>query len=83
MFAVIDMELTLGEKIRLLREEKELNQTELGDAVNMTQRKVSYIENDKYEPSMDDIRAFCRFFNVSADYMMGFPKPLPYPRKEK
>lgn len=79
----MDMELTLGEKIRLLREEKELNQTELGEAVNMTQRKVSYIENDKYEPSMDDIRAFCRFFNVSADYLMGFPKPLPYPRKEK
>ena len=79
----MDMELTLGEKIRLLREEKELNQTELGDAVNMTQRKVSYIENDKYEPSMDDIRAFCRFFNVSADYLVGFPKPLPYPRKEK
>ena len=79
----MDMELTLGEKIRLLREEKELNQTELGEAVNMTQRKVSYIENDRYEPSMDDIRAFCRFFNVSADYLMGFPKPLPYPRKEK
>lgn len=79
----MDMELTLGEKIRLLREEKELNQTELGKAVNMTQRKVSYIENDKYEPSVEDIRAFCRFFNVSADYMMGFPKPLPYPRKEK
>ena len=25
-----NMELTLGEKIRLLREEKELNQTQLG-----------------------------------------------------
>ena len=77
------MELTLGEKIRLLREEKELNQTELGKAVNMTQRKVSYIENDKYEPSVEDIKAFCRFFNVSADYMLGFPNNLPYPRKRK
>ena len=79
----MNMELTLGEKIRLLREEKELNQTELGKAVNMTQRRVSYIENDKYEPSMDDIRAFCKFFNVSADYLMGFPKHLPYPKEEK
>lgn len=79
----MDMEMTLGEKIRLLREEKELNQTELGEAVNMTQRKVSYIENDRYEPSVDDIKAFCRFFNVSADYLVGFPKHLPYPRKEK
>lgn len=74
-------ELTLGEKIRLLREEKELNQTELGKAVNMTQRRVSYIENDKYEPSVEDIKVLCKFFNVSADYLLGFPKNLPYPRK--
>ena len=77
----MDMELTLGEKIRLLREEKELNQTELGKAVNMTQRRVSYIENDTYEPSVEDIRALCLFFHVSADYLLGFPKNLPYPRK--
>ena len=79
----MDMEMTLGERIRLLREERELNQTELGEAVDMTQRRVSYIENNRYEPSVDDIRAFCKFFNVSADYLMGFPKHLPYPRKEK
>ena len=75
------MELTFGEKIRLLREEQELNQTELGRAVNMTQRKISYIENDKYEPGMDDIKAFCRYFNVSADYLLGFSRNLPFPRK--
>ena len=75
------MELTLGEKIRLLREEKELNQTELGHAVNMTQRRVSYIENNTYEPSVDDLRALCKFFNVSADYLLGFSKSLPYPKK--
>ena len=73
--------MTLGEKIRLLREEKELNQTELGNAVNMTQRRVSYIENDKYEPSVEDLKAFCSFFHVSADYLLGFPKNLPYPSK--
>ena len=75
------MELTFGEKIRLLREESELNQTELGNAVNMTQRKISYIENDRYEPGMDDIKALCQFFNVSADYLLGFSKNLPFPRK--
>ena len=75
------MELTFGEKLKLLREERELSQTELGKAVNMTQRKVSYMENDKYEPSMEDITALCRYFNVSADYLLVFSKPLPYPRK--
>ena len=75
------MELTFGEKIRLLREEKELNQTELGDAVGMTQRKISYLECGRYEPSFDDLRALCRYFQVSADYLLGFPKNLPYPRR--
>ena len=81
LHAVIGMELTFGEKIRLLREEQELNQTELGKEVNMTQRKISYIENGKYEPSMDDIKALCRYFNVSSDFLLGFPQPLPFPKK--
>ena len=76
------MELTFGEKIRLLREEKELNQTELGDAVGMTQRKISYLECGRYEPSFDDLRALCRYFQVSADYLLGFPKSLPYPKRK-
>ena len=79
----MEMELTFAEKIRLLREEKELNQTELGQAVNMTQRKISYLENGKYEPSLEDIKRLCRFFQVSADYLLGFPKPLPYPKRGK
>ena len=81
MSAVIYMELTFGEKLRLLREERELNQTELGNAVNMTQRKVSYLESGKYEPSLGDIRALCSYFHVSADYLLGFPKSLPYPKR--
>lgn len=68
------MEMTIGEKIRLLRENMELNQTELGKALNMTQRKISYIECDRYEPSLDDIRAFCNYFHVSADYLLGLKK---------
>ena len=75
------MELTFGEKIRLLREDKELNQTQLGLAVNMTQRKISYLENGKYEPSMDDLKSLCNYFNISADYFLGFTKNLPFPKK--
>jgi len=68
------MELSFGEKIRLLREEKELNQIELAQATNMTQRKISYIETNKYEPGIGDIIELCKFFNVSADYLLGLTK---------
>ncbi len=67
------MVLTFGEKIRNLREDADLNQSQLGKAVNMTQRKISYIECGKYEPSIGDIVAFCNFFKVSADYLLGLP----------
>ena len=61
----------VGEKIKNLREDLDLNQTELGKNVNMTQRKISYIECGKCEPSVDDIVALCKFFKVSADYLLG------------
>ncbi|MBQ9838659.1 MAG: helix-turn-helix transcriptional regulator [Oscillospiraceae bacterium] len=67
------MELSFGEKIRNLREDADLNQTQLGEAVQMTQRKISYIECGKYEPNLEDIISFCRFFRVSADYLLGLP----------
>ena len=73
------MRLSFGEKVRNLREDRDLNQTELGQALNMTQRKVSYIECGKSEPSVDDIIAFCHFFKVSADYLLGIPNE--YKRK--
>lgn len=77
------MKLTFGEKLKLLREEREMNQTDLGKAVNMTQRKISYLEHDKYEPSMDDIKALCAYFQVSADYLLGFSKHYPYPKRKE
>lgn len=75
------MMLTFGEKLKLLREEAELNQTELGQALGMTQRKISYLENNKHEPNLGDITAICRFFNISADYLLGFNKQLPFPKR--
>ena len=65
------MKLSLGERVKNLREDADLNQTELGKRVGMTQRKISYIECGKCEPSIDDIIAFCRFFKVTSDYFLG------------
>ena len=68
------MKITLGEKIRNLREDMDLTQKQLGEKVNMTQRKISYIEQNKFEPSIDDIRELCIFFKVSSDYLLDIPK---------
>ena len=68
------MDISFGEKIKNLREDSDLTQGQLGKLINMTQRKISYIENNKYEPSIDDIRDFCLFFHVSTDYLLDLPE---------
>lgn len=74
------MKLTFGEKLKNLREDRDLTQGELGNALQMTQRKISYIENNKCEPSLDDIRRICLYFGISADYLLGLPKDLNFPK---
>ena len=71
---VIVMNLSVGEKIRNLREENNLTQHMLGKILNMTQRKISYMENNRYKPSIQDIIEICKFFNVSSDYLLGLEK---------
>ncbi len=73
--------MTVGERIRVLRETVGISQQALGSRLNMTQRKISYLENDKYEPSIDDIREICLCFGVSADYLLGLPEHLAHPKR--
>lgn len=75
--------MTIGEKIKQLREEKGINQTEMGKRLQMTQRKISYLERNTSEPSTEDIRSICLFFNISADYLLNLPKNMNYPEGEE
>ncbi|HIW85673.1 MAG TPA: helix-turn-helix domain-containing protein [Candidatus Eubacterium faecipullorum] len=62
-----------SERFRELRifTEPRLKQAELGEKLGMSQRKVSRLETGSTEPTTDEIVAICRFFNVSADYILG------------
>ena len=75
------MKKTFGEKVRDLREDADMNQSQLARNVGMTQRKISYIECGRNEPGIDDIIAICTFFKISSDYMLNLPNNLNYPKK--
>lgn len=68
--------MKFNEIIYNLREDAEpkLTQKELGIKLNITQRKISYLEKGKNEPSIEDIIAYCKFFDVSSDYILGLTK---------
>ncbi len=75
------MKLNFGEKMRNLREDADMKQSDLAQKIGMTQRKISYIERGRNEPSMEDIVAICTYFGISADYMLGLPHNLKHPKK--
>ncbi len=64
---------TWYERIRELREDldERKSQTEVANALHMTQRKLSYIETGKTQPSIEDLLSICRYYGVSADYLIG------------
>lgn len=63
---------TFGYRIRKLREEKNLTQTELSQLLGMkTYTTVSKWESDDNFPKGKDIKLLAKLFNVSSDYLLG------------
>lgn len=61
------------EKIRLkeLREEKGLSQMQLAKEIGVKQQTISNYEAGEREPDIRTIKKLCKFFNVTAGYLLG------------
>ena len=58
-------------RMRILREDSDLTQIEVGAIINKSQQGYSHIEDGRAELKIDDLIKLCRFYNVSADYFIG------------
>ena len=67
---VFDMKI-VAERIRLLRAEKGIGQNQLAQDIQVSNASISYWENAKQEPSAQAIYKLARYFDVSADYLLG------------
>ena len=65
------------ERIKALREDNDLNQTQLAKAIHSTQQTISNWEKGYSEPNIEMIKALCKFFDVSADYLLGITNQNP------
>lgn len=57
-----------------------LRQEDVGRATGMSQRKISRLEKGDVQPTPAEIVKLCKFYNVSADYLLGITndfKKLP------
>lgn len=58
-------------RIRDLREDRDLRQADVAQAIGIDQRTLSNYETGKTNPDSFAIIKLADFFNVSADYLIG------------
>ena len=58
-------------RLREIRETREYTQEEIGKILHKSQQGYNHIEVGRAELKIDDLILLCRFYNVSADYLIG------------
>lgn len=68
-------------RIKDLREDRDLFQKDISNILNITQRNYSYLETGKSDIPTDVLIKLAMFYNVSVDYILGITDiQKPYPR---
>ncbi len=63
----------IGQRIRDLRKQKRMSQTELAKLAGVSQTTVTAWETGKAEPSSSAVSKLADIFNVTTDYLLGRP----------
>ena len=59
------------ERLKALRIEKGCTLKFVAEQFNVSIRTISRYEDGTREPSLDTLKKFCDFYDVSADYLIG------------
>ncbi|MCI1925648.1 MAG: helix-turn-helix domain-containing protein [[Lactobacillus] timonensis] len=61
----------IGDKIRDLRNQRRISQTELSKILHVSQQTITKWETGRAEPSSGAVSKLANFFGVSADFLLG------------
>lgn len=70
--------MTTGEKIRQLRKDNKITQTELGKILNVEKSTISMYENNNTQPPSQTLALIAKYFNVTTDYLLGNETPAKF-----
>lgn len=63
--------MVLGDRLKHLRNAKNLTQTQLSKELNISRGTYAHYEINKREPDFDTLQKLADFYNVSTDYLLG------------
>lgn len=59
------------ERMRSLREDRDLTQAQVARILHKSQQGYNHIETGRAELKIDDLIRLCDFYRVTADYLIG------------
>ena len=67
------------ERIKNVREDHDLTQAQVGKLLDKSQQGYNHIEMGRPELKIDDLILLCKFYDLSADYLIGLTdNPISY-----
>lgn len=73
--------MTIGERLKATRTDKDEYQKDTAKALECTEMQIRRYEKDENEMTTSKLIAFCKHYKISADYILGLPKGLDWPRE--
>ena len=63
--------MLFGERLSLLRNERQMKQEDLGKIFHLSKSTISTYERNEHQPDYDTLIELAKYFNVSTDYILG------------
>lgn len=67
-----NIELTFGEKIKVIRNARGLTQSQLAKMVGIAQLQISLYETGRVSPNLNTLEWICKALKVKASDLLGF-----------
>lgn len=74
--------MTYFERMKSIREDKDLKQKEVAQMLNIKQQQYSEYERGLRMIPINYLTEFCNKLEISADYILGLSDNLPYPKRK-
>lgn len=71
----------LEQNLRDMREDADMKQGDVAAILSITRQQYQLYESGKREIPVHHLITLCRYFGVSADYLLDLPANLKWPRK--
>ncbi|MDE5974553.1 MAG: helix-turn-helix domain-containing protein [Eubacterium sp.] len=69
------------DRLKSLRIDNDLYQKDVAKVLGIDQQYYSKYEIGKNELPLRHLMTLCKFYGVSADYILGLPEDLEYPKR--